>query len=470
MAETGKYVSAGSDGPAPPHDLHAEQAILGSLMLDNSQYGNISTRIKPEDFYIPAHQSIFAAIVSLVNENKAADPITVSNWLKNSGKLDEVGGESFLKTICYETPYAAHVESYAAAVVGDSLLRSLVARSREIIQSVFARDGKPAVDVLGAAQQKIFSINDQHGQRDPLVPVAESADDAIEQIKALMDSKGKNANSIITGYADLDKLTGGLQRSNLVIIAGRPSMGKTALALNIAEYAAIREKKTIAVFSVEMSVMEMTMRMLSSLSSINSMKIREGDLGNTKAERSDNWSSLEHALKLLKDANVYFDGSAAISPAEIATRSAQLHRKRQQETESESGLDLIVVDYLQMLQEETNENNRATELANISRRLKNLAVELNVPVIALSQLNREVEHRTNKRPQLSDMRDSGAIEQDADVVILMYRDEYYNEDSEDYGNAELNIAKHRNGETKTIRLKFMKEFVRFQNFASGDGF
>ncbi len=442
-------------GFAPPSDRHSEQAVLGSILLDNSQYDRIAGVVCPADFYDPSHREIYSAIQSLVEDQDLVDIVTVANWLANVDKLEEVGGREYLFTLSAETPHYMHIESYAKVVRSHALLRNLAKSAQDIQRLVYNRGDKEAEEILSTAQQKLSLLSSSHGSSDGLLHIKDTTAEVLEHISLVYKEGRDSLAGLKTGFRDLDDITSGFQRSNLIIIAGRPGMGKTTLATNIAEYVAVNDKKTVAVFSLEMSTRELTTRLLSSLSSIDSKKIRDVEFGN-KAEAKHVWDKLSNAANMLETAPIYIDASTDVTPIEILTRSRKLHR--------EHNLDLVVVDYLQLLQVKDAEENRSTELANITRSLKNLARELDIPVIALSQLNRNVENRPNKRPVLADLRDSGAIEQDADVILFIYRDEIYNEDTDDYGIAEINVAKHRNGETNKFKLTFFNQFTRFNDF------
>ena len=443
--------------PIPPHQIPAEQAVLGAIMMDNEQFEKVSGLLSVEDFYHQNHRLIYDAMLNLFSERQNVDLTTLPYKLERMGELENVGGVPYLASIQLETPHAVNTESYAKIVVDCSLLRRLLKSSQRIQQMVYNRDDTAVEKVLSDAQQLVYELGREFDRGDGLTHVKESANSAFTRIEELYnDPTLSSITGISSGFIDLDKLTSGFQRSDLVIIAGRPSMGKTALAMNVAEHAAIVDKMKVAVFSLEMPAIQLTMRSLSSLSSINSKLIREGKLGDGR-EGEQNWEQLSNALNILNDTPIYIDATPGISPLEISARSRRMKR--------EIGLDLIIVDYLQLLQMKDNESNRATELSNITRELKFLAKELEVPVIALSQLNRGVEQRPNKRPLMSDLRESGAIEQDADLIIFIYRDEVYKKDTEDYGLAEIIVAKHRNGDIGDVTLRFMREFTRFDNYS-----
>ena len=444
--------------PVPPHQIFAEQAVLGAILMDNEQYEKVADWLSAEDFYQFNHRVIYEAIVNLANAHQAVDVLTVKSRLEETGQLNDVGGMSYIVEIADSTPRVPHSDSYAKIVHDCSMLRRILRACQEAQQLVFSRDDKPIDKLLSDAQQKFYELGRNYERDGGLVHVKDAANRTFELIEELYNNPEKSSlTGVSTGFIDIDRITSGLQKSDLIVIAGRPSMGKTALAMNIAEHAAIREKRTVAVFSLEMPETHLARRSLSSLSSVDASRIRNGRLGNG-VEGEQNWERIAHALNMLSNAPIFIDATPGISPLEITSRARRMKR--------EIGLDLVIVDYLQLLQMKDNEANRATELSNITRELKFLAKELEIPVIALSQLNRVVENRPNKRPLMSDLRDSGAIEQDADLIMFVYRDEMYNDDSEDYGKAEIIISKHRNGETGKVILAFMKEFTRFENFSA----
>ena len=449
--------SGTSSLPIPPHQIDAERSVLGALLISNDQFEKVIELLAVDDFYQHKNRVIFESMSNLYRQREKVDLITMKDFLERTGELENIGGINYLAQIAHETPHSINADSYARIIRDCSILRQLLKSSQMIQNIVYSREDAPVDDIMSRVQHMIFELGKQHDKNAALIHIKDPANDAFRRIESLYnDPNQSNITGIPTGFADLDDMTSGFQRSDLVIIAGRPSMGKTALAMNIAEFAAIEEKLKVAIFSLEMPAIQLSMRSLSSLSSVNSNQIRKGALGEGH-EGMANWERLSHALNLLSEAPIYIDATPGISPLQISSISRRMKR--------EQGLDLIVVDYLQLLQMKDDSSNRATELSNITRELKFLAKELDVPVIALSQLNREVEGRPNKRPLMSDLRESGAIEQDADLILFVYRDEMYTPDSKDYGTAEIIIAKHRNGDTGMVKLCFMKEFTRFENLA-----
>lgn len=435
----------------PPHSVEAEQSVLGGLMLDNAAWDRISDLVATDDFYRYDHRLIFRAIASLANHQSPFDLVTVADALQRNGDLADAGGMPYLGALASQTPSAANIRAYAEIVRDRRILRALISVGTEIVDVAFATEGRPTRELLDEAEQKVFAIGEQgtrgiagfRGMR-PLLA------SAMERIEQLYESKSP-ITGIPTGYQDLDEMTSGLNAGDLVIVAGRPSMGKTSFAINIAEYVALKTAKPIAIFSMEMPGEQIAIRLLSSMGRINQQKLRSGRLEET------DWPRLTSALAILSEAPLFIDDTPALSPNELRSRSRRLMREQK-------GLGLIVVDYLQLMQSPGSRENRATEISEISRSLKALAKELAVPMIALSQLNRSLEQRPNKRPVMSDLRESGAIEQDADLIIFVYRDEVYNEDSPDKGTAEIIIAKQRNGPIGTVRLTFRGQFTRFENF------
>ena len=447
--------------PAPPNHKYAEQALIGSILIDNDQFEKVAGYLSAEDFYQQKHQLIFAAMIRLFSGSEIVDVVTMRAALEAAGELEAVGGAGYLVEIANETPYAGNTKSYARLVHDCAVLRRLLKGGRQIQQMVFNSGGANANDVLSKAQHLIYEIGKTDKSNQGLHHVKEPAEEAFARIEELFnDPERGNITGIESGFAKLDAITSGFQDSDLVIIAGRPGMGKTALALNVAEHAAIKGKLRVAIFSLEMSAVSLATRSLSSLSSIDSKLIREGHFG--EGDQADvNWSRLSAAYDMLNGAEIYIDDSSGISPLEISARARRMARET-------GGLDLVIVDYLQLLQMGSNENNRVTEVANITRELKFLAKELNIPVIVLSQLSRAVEGRSNKRPVMADLRESGAIEQDADLILFVYRDEVYDAKTNDVGKAEIIIGKHRNGDTGNVQLMFVKECTRFENMSSYD--
>ncbi len=447
-----------SDSPTerlkvPPQSVEAEQSVLGGLMLDNQRWDQIADKVHADDFYRKEHRLIFRAIAALCDETQPADVVTVSEWLEKNAELESAGGLSYLGALANNTPSAANIVAYAAIVRERALMRNLIRVATNVANSAYAPEGRSAGELLDAAEKHIMDISEQGaGRRGGFQPLKTLLTGAVDRIDKLFRSDSP-ITGVSTGFSDLDGLTSGLQPGDLVIVAGRPSMGKTSLAMNIAETAAVSQKLPVAIFSMEMPGEQLAMRMMSSLGRINAHKVRTGKL------EDDDWPRLTHAIGLLADAPMFIDDTPAMTPLELRARARRLKR--------EHGLGMIVVDYLQLMQSPEAGENRATEISNITRSLKGLAKELSVPVIALSQLNRSLEQRPNKRPVMSDLRESGAIEQDADVIFFIYRDEVYNEDSQDKGTAEIIIAKQRNGPIGKVRLTFLGEYTRFENYVSG---
>ena len=436
----------------PPQALEAEQSVLGGLMLDNDFIDEVVGILSAEDFYRSAHQTIFKAICVLSDENEPVDVVTVSEWLENISELESIGGLSYLGALAQSTPNTGNVVAYARIVRERAILRRLITAANHIVEHSYNPEGKSPAEVLDQAEQLIFQIAQQDVQRvGGFTPLKGLLKQTIDQVEKLYATKNP-VTGTATGFTDLDNMTAGLQPADLIIIAGRPSMGKTALAMNFIEHAAIDQDIPVAFFSMEMPGSQLAMRLLASLSRVNAQRLRTGKL------HDDDWPRLTSTLSMLSERPIYIDDSPALSPLEIRTRARRLHR--------EHGLGMIVIDYLQLMQTSDGSENRATEISAITRSLKILAKELNVPVVALSQLNRSLETRPNKRPVMSDLRESGAIEQDADVIFFIYRDEVYNEDSSDKGIAEIIIGKQRNGPVGTVRLTFLGEYTRFESYTS----
>ncbi|MDH4133259.1 MAG: replicative DNA helicase [Gammaproteobacteria bacterium] len=436
----------------PPQSVEAEQSVLGGLMLDTHAWDRIADKLTEEDFYRREHRLIYRAIAALIEASSPADVVTVSEWLEKQHELSNAGGLSYLASLANNTPSAANIGAYANIVHERAVLRSLITTANRIAHSAYHTEGRSAADILDFAEKNIFDISEQGAhRRGGFVPIKGLLTKAVDRIDELFRSESA-ITGISTGFKDLDDMTSGLQPGDLVIVAGRPSMGKTSLAMNIAENAAVGSKTPVAIFSMEMPGEQLAMRMMASLGRINAHKVRTGKL------EDDDWPRLTHAIGLLAEAPMYVDDTPALTPLELRTRARRLKR--------EHGLKLIVVDYLQLMQAPESSENRATEISGITRSLKGLAKELGVPLIALSQLNRSLEQRPNKRPVMSDLRESGAIEQDADVIFFIYRDEVYNEDSPEKGTAEIIIGKQRNGPTGKVKLTFLGEYTRFENYTS----
>lgn len=440
----------------PPQSIDAEQSVLGGLLLDNQRWEAIADRISAEDFYRREHRLIFNAVAALCDENSPADVITVSERLEQTGELEAAGGLAYLGSLANNTPSAANVAAYADIVRERSILRQLLGAARDISDSAYNTDGRSAGEVLDVAEKKIFDISEQRARnRGGVRHIASILTQTVDRIDQLYRAQG-SITGVATGFSDFDDKTSGLQPSDLIIIAGRPSMGKTTLAINMAENAAVGHKVPVAIFSMEMPGTQLSMRMMASLGRINSHRLRTGKLDD------EDWPRLTSAMTLLSEAPIFIDDTPALTPMELRARARRIKR--------EHGLGLIVIDYLQLMQSSEATENRATEISSITRALKGMAKELNVPVIALSQLNRSLEQRTDKRPVMSDLRESGAIEQDADVIVFIYRDEVYNEDSPQKGTAEIIIGKQRNGPIGKVTMTFLGEYTKFENYISGGGF
>ncbi|TDY02377.1 replicative DNA helicase [Thiohalophilus thiocyanatoxydans] len=440
----------------PPHSIEAEQAVLGGLMIDNSSWDQVVEQVSESDFYRRDHRLIFSAIAALAEEANPCDVVTLSEWLQQRNQLDAAGGMSYLGGLAKNTPTAANIKAYAAIVRERSVLRQLTRVATEIGNLAYNPEGRSSAEVLDQAEKAVFDIAEQGAHnRSGYVGIKELLVKAVDRIDTLYQSSSAYTG-VPTGYTDFDDMTSGLQNSDLIIIAGRPSMGKTSFAMNLVENAAIKHQTPVAVFSMEMPGEQLVMRMMSSLGRIDQHKIRTGKLDDA------DWPRLTSAVGILNEAPIYIDDTPGLSPMEVRSRARRIKR--------EHGLGLIVIDYLQLMQVSGNTENRATEISEISRGLKGLAKELNVPVITLSQLNRSLEQRPNKRPVMSDLRESGAIEQDADVIVFIYRDEVYDEESSDKGTAEIIISKQRNGPIGTTRLTFLGQYTKFENYISGDNY
>ncbi|MCP5445608.1 MAG: replicative DNA helicase [Chromatiaceae bacterium] len=435
----------------PPHSIQAEQSVLGGVMLDNYSWDQVADKLVEQDFYRREHQLIFRAIAGLQEQNQPYDVITLSEELERHHKLKEAGGLAYLGRLAKDTPSAANITAYAAIVRENSVKRQLIRVGTEIADSAFHTEGRSSSDLLDNAEAKVFAIAEQGARtRGGFEPLKALLTKAVDRIETLFENN-EPITGLATGFTDFDRMTSGLQKADLIIVAGRPSMGKTTLAMNMAENVAINSGKPVAIFSMEMPGESLAMRMMSSLGRIDQHRVRNGSL------EDDEWPRLTSAVSILAEARMFIDDSPALSPTEVRARSRRLIREQGE-------LGLIIIDYLQLMQAGAASENRTTEISLISRSLKALAKELNVPVIALSQLNRSLESRTNKRPIMSDLRESGAIEQDADLVVFIYRDEVYNEDTPDKGVAEIIIGKQRNGPIGTTRLTFLGQYTKFENF------
>lgn len=436
----------------PPHSAEAEQSIIGGLMLENQVWDKINTKVCEDDFYRTEHRILYRAIATLASKNQPFDVVTLLDNLKSNHALDEAGGEAYLFDLANNTPSVANVSAYADIVREKSVQRQLISVATEIADSAYNPGSRDVPELLDFAESKVFAIAEQTPSDGGPENIKSILVRAVEKIDALYHS-GDSITGLPTGLSDLDEMTSGLQPSDLVIVAGRPSMGKTTLVMNMAEHAAIKSTKPVLVFSMEMPGDSLAMRMMSSLGRIDQHRIRTGKLDD------DDWPRVTSAVHMLSEAPLFIDDTAALSPAEMRARARRLVKEH-------GSLGLIVVDYLQLMKVPGfKAENRTAEISEISRSLKALAKELHVPVIALSQLNRSLEQRQDKRPVMSDLRESGAIEQDADLICFIYRDEVYNEDSPDKGTAEIIIAKQRNGPIGKVRVAFLGKYTRFEDLA-----
>ena len=442
----------------PPHSIEAESSVLGGLLLDNGAWDRVADLLGEGDFYRYEHRLVYEAISGLVNASRPADVITVFEHLRSLGKAEEVGGLGYLNSLAQYVPSAGNIRRYAEIVRERSILRKLVSASDEIATNAFNPQGRPVAAIVDEAEQKIFNIGEQGSRMkrgfqamDTLVV------DLLDRVQEMADNPN-DVTGVPTGFYDLDRMTAGFQAGDLIVLAARPSMGKTALAINIAENVALQEGLPVAVFSMEMGAAQLALRLVGSLGRIDQQHLRTGAL------KDDEWGRLTEAIEKLRTISLHIDESAGLTSSELRANARRLARQCGQ-------LGLIVVDYLQLMSgSASGDENRATELGEISRGLKMLAKELKCPVIALSQLNRSVETRPDKRPMMSDLRESGAIEQDADIIMFIYRDEYYTKDAcKEPGVAEVIIAKQRNGPTGTVKLAFLKPITKFENLASGGG-
>ena len=442
----------------PPPSTEAEQSVLGGLLLDNLAWDKCSDLLSDSDFYRHEHRHIYAAVGSLIASSKPADVITVCEALQSLGKAEDCGGLAYLNALAQSVPSASNVRRYAEIVRERSVLRKLISASDEIATTAFNPQGQPVSQILDEAESRIFRIGEE-GSRggagfQPMDKLVQALIDRVQELEA---NGSEDVTGIRTGFYDLDRMTAGLQKGDLIVLAARPSMGKTAFALNIAEHVAVQEGLPVAVFSMEMGASQLALRVVGSLGRIDQQHLRTGRL------RDDEWERLPEAASKLSEAPMFIDESPGLNPAELRARARRLARQYG------GTLGLIVIDYLQLMSGSSNssDENRATVLGEISRGMKGLAKELQCPVLALSQLNRSVETRPDKRPMMSDLRESGAIEQDADVIMFIYRDDYYNKDSKEPGVAEIVLAKQRNGPVGTVKLTFLKPLTRFDNLALG---
>jgi len=436
----------------PPHSVQGEQSVLGGLMLNSEAWNEISDKISSEDFYRREHQLIFKAMRSLSEADQPLDVVTIAEELERRAELNDVGGMPYLGMLANETPTASNVPAYARIVREQSVMRQLIKVGNKIADSGYRPEGRPVDDLLDQAETEVFKIAEQKDKgRQGFQDIQALLTKTVDKIDELFNSDDA-LTGVSSGFSDFDGRTSGLQKADLVIVAGRPSMGKTTFAMNMCENVAIGAGVPVAIFSMEMPAESLTMRMISSLGRINQQAVRSGKL------EDDDWPRVTSAVNILSQAKIFIDDSAALTPNEIRARCRRLQKEHGQ-------LGMVMVDYLQLMRAPEAGDNRVNEISAISRGLKALAKELNSPVVALSQLNRSLEQRPNKRPVMSDLRESGAIEQDADLIVFIYRDEVYNEDSPDKGKAEIIIAKQRNGPIGTVNLTFQGQFTRFDNFA-----
>ncbi|KZX60985.1 MULTISPECIES: replicative DNA helicase [unclassified Alcanivorax] len=435
----------------PPNSLEAEQAILGGLLLNNSAWDDVAERVGARDFYRKAHRQIFEVIAQLVEEENPCDLVTVSQALTQLGQLEGIGGMTYLSELARNTPSAANITAYAEIVRERSILRQLINVSHDVADSAFKPEGRKSLEILDKAESAIFEIAEQQKKGSGPQDIKSVLKKTVDRIDELYKNKSA-ITGVTTGFDELDKMTGGLQPSDMIVIAGRPSMGKTTFAMNLCENVAIKAGKPVLVFSMEMPADSIVMRMLASLGRINQTSIRSGQL------EKDDWPRITSAIHMLSEQKFFIDDTPALSPLEMRARARRVAR------ECGGELGAIMVDYLQLMQV-PGVDNRVNEISEISRSLKGLAKELNCPVLALSQLNRSLEQRPNKRPVMSDLRESGAIEQDADLITFLYRDEVYNKDTNEKGVAEVIIGKQRNGPIGTVRLAFQGQFSRFDDLA-----
>lgn len=457
----------------PPHSIEAEQAVLAGLMLANDKMDDVMVTLNEYDFYTQAHQAIFSTMLQLHHYKRPFDLVSVVEALENNGKLAEVGEKQYLAELVENSSGAANLEYYAQIVRDKSILRSLIKGTNEISETCYFPQGKSVRDILDIAESKIMAIAEHgSGKQRNYKTMDILLESALNKIDELFNSDG-NITGIETHLTEFDKVTAGLQAGDLIIVAGRPSMGKTTFSMNMAENVATKTGLPVAVFSMEMPGEQLAMRMLSSLGRIDAQRMRTGKL------TTEDWPKLNRAVGLLSNAEIYIDDTPALMITELRARARRIdmdiREKQRKKAMAEgikdpesrvTGLGLIVIDYLQLMRgSSSNSDNRVNEISEISRGLKALAKELNIPVIALSQLNRSLEQRPDKRPKMSDLRESGAIEQDADLIIFIYRDEVYHPDSEAKGTAEIILGKHRNGPLANIRLTFIGEYTRFENFA-----
>lgn len=438
----------------PPHSLEAEQSVLGGLMLDNERWDNVSERVTGEDFFSRPHRTIFGQMQRLLEQGRPIDLITLSEALETGGELENVGGFAYLAELSKNTPSAANINAYADIVRERAVIRDMISVANEIADAGYDPQGRSSEDLLDLAESRVFQIAENRANKDEGPKGIEAIlEETVEKIEKLYAQPHDGVTGVSSGYQDLDKKTAGLQPSDLIIVAARPSMGKTTFAMNLCENAAMTEEKPVLIFSLEMPGNQIMMRMLASLSRVDQTRIRTGQLDD------EDWARISSTMGiLLEKRNMYIDDSSGLTPTEVRSRARRIFREH-------GGLSLIMIDYLQLMRVPSLSDNRTLEIAEISRSLKALAKELQVPVVALSQLNRSLEQRADKRPVNSDLRESGSIEQDADLIMFIYRDEVYHESSDLKGVAEIIIGKQRNGPIGTVRLTFNGQWSRFDNYA-----
>lgn len=439
------------DIKVPPHSVEAEQSVLGGLMLANNCWDDVADQLSAEDFYRGSHRQIFTQMGKLVEAGEPVDVITLAEALSNNDQLEQIGGLPYLAELANNTPSAANIRAYAKVVRERSSLRSMINVANDIVESGYNPEGRGSDDLLDEAERKIMQITEERPKTGGPQAVNPLLKDAVDRIDELFNSDS-TITGVSTGFTELDEKTSGLQRSDLIIVAARPSMGKTAFAVNLVENAVLNQDKPVMVFSMEMPASAIIMRMISAIGRIHLGKVLTGKLD------EEDWPKLTTAVSKLKDRPLFIDDTPALTPTEVRSRARRVAREHGE-------LAMIMIDYLQLMQVAGSSEGRTAEISEISRSLKAIAKEFNCPVIALSQLNRSLEQRPNKRPINSDLRESGAIEQDADVIMFIYRDEYYNEDSPEKGIAEIIIGKQRNGPTGTSKLAFIGHFTRFDNLA-----
>ncbi len=438
----------------PPHSIDAEQSVLGGLLLDNRAWESVSEVLEDNDFYSHKHRNIYRAIKSLVDQEQPVDVVTVSEELDELGTLNEVGGIAYLGELADMTPSTANSGAYGVIVKERSQQRRLIEAAADISLSAYEPEGKNSLDILSDAEQKIAQIAEGNRKEGGPVVVGPILKSTLDQLDELFN-KPEGLSGLTTGFTEIDNRTSGFQKADMVVVAGRPSMGKTTYAMNLVENALVATKRPCIVFSMEMPSESIVMRMLSSIGKIDQTRIRSGKL------IEDDWPKLSSAVNILKDLPLYIDDTPALTPQDMRARCRKVYR------ENDNDLALVMVDYMQLMQVTGVSEGRSQEISEISRSMKAIAKEFSCPIIALSQLNRSLEQRPNKRPVMSDLRESGAIEQDADIIAFIYRDEVYNEDTPDKGIAEIITGKHRNGPIGTDRLAFVGKYTRFENLAAG---